>query len=446
MSEDDGGKTAAQTSDEGVEKTATPWFLYFIVFLLASLAILIALYCVALNDPDFPSKKHRGPNLAGNDQPALNSSIVLLKPETGARAIHQDIPFHFHRPPPAPKPSKLHPKFDNNSDSQSLASNLLPPQENLHEDQQIVFRKPPSNFERVSNVLRSIATQNIFGLSNALLPKQSQQSQHHQSTGARKPMIDDGNMIVAGGPYVNRVDWGEQEWVIEGTNFSPKSQVLFSLDVQHLAGDCLFHSSTVLKCKPIADASFKKVASIMIMNEDSQSCQTVVPYYISFGPPGLPKRWVIDKQDFIVRVGLYTDGVPELYPSLPVQIWFEILQENNTSSPTFTPNSQNSQSSQRSRDSNDNGGRSNVSSDGRKMVIGEEWQALSDGYATFDAKEIGGGLWGLKPNGSHAAKVVFRASAVQTNPNTQFRKIIAPIIESFPIIISDGPATSSTTI
>jgi hypothetical protein len=96
----------------------TPWFLHLIVVLLLGLAVVIVLFCMALSDPEFPSRRHRGPTIVGAPAPAASNRLMLLKAVTGPRAQPHEIPFGFHRQaarkgapwkprPPAPQPADV---------------------------------------------------------------------------------------------------------------------------------------------------------------------------------------------------------------------------------------------------------------------------------------------------------------------------------------------------
>lgn len=131
----------------------TPWFLYFMVLLLFGLAILIVLFCIALNDPKFPHRKHRGPSL-------INGAQYFKPAQTGAIARPHQIPFELHRPPPLPKPSNL----------QRMITKEAPqiPPKSTYDDDDVVPATATlntSNFERAANVIWALAR-------NPLIPKQ----------------------------------------------------------------------------------------------------------------------------------------------------------------------------------------------------------------------------------------------------------------------------------
>jgi hypothetical protein len=115
----DGGATATTGP--------TPWFLYFMVMLLMVLVILIILFCLALNDPNFPSRSHRGPNLTNNNDPTASMAYSNKAPVTGARALPHEIPFALHRPPPLPKTSFIHRQNINDDLTQSTNQPLTKP-------------------------------------------------------------------------------------------------------------------------------------------------------------------------------------------------------------------------------------------------------------------------------------------------------------------------------
>jgi hypothetical protein len=99
----------------------TPWFIYFMVVLLVVLIILIALFCGALNDPEFPSHKHKGPKWAHGGPVALHDSpdSAVLRAQTGPTALPHQVPFALHRARQGPPPSRLrHPIVSPTSASQ----------------------------------------------------------------------------------------------------------------------------------------------------------------------------------------------------------------------------------------------------------------------------------------------------------------------------------------
>lgn len=372
------------------EKPATPWFIYFMVLLLALLVMLIILYCIALNDPDFPSHKHPGPNLAGITRPTLSSTIALLKPETGARALPHEIPFELHRPSPLEKPSKLvHPSSmrAGGGDKEAVASLQQQQQQQLPQGPQMT-QMHPTNMERVTNVIRSIARQDILGLATSFLPKQA-----GPSSKVPQQMIN--------GPYVSRLTKGAtpSELIVEGAHFTTESEVRLLTD-HYRTLDCQYVDSNHLRCANVeSGAASGDTYRISVVNPDSQSCdfdpRDTNAYYISFAPPGI--RALVHHND-VVRVGLYAAGVPETFPAQSVTICIDVLNRIDLS-----------------------------------KVVSTTCAELVQGYASFQLDK----MMIINPRREDTSQWVLRATATQVvvDPHTNNPKVIAPVIESYPFIV-----------
>lgn len=448
------GATPSTSSVAAAASAPTPWFLYFMIVLLALLAVLIALYCVALNDPNFPSRRHRGPNTIPNAPKPMTSAAALVKPVTGAAALPHEIPFEMHRLT-LPKPSKLaHPSLQ--TDVHADQTNLGPPIQNQTLDETVPPATLPGGAQTTANLVRSFV-RNPFGsylgsmmqnplsigmsiLRNKTQKTPSQQNLHgsiQSSDGQIQPIqpihapsvqggsysIAPGSVVFKPGPYVARVHWATDSCEIEGMNFAQESQVVFSRDGRHIAGDCQLTSEGTLRCRipdrrllglvSNNDGSSDNLAELagiktLVTNPDSQTAELSADgpsYYISFAPPGVPRRLGVGAS-IDVRVGLYMGGVLELDPISPVSIWLEVLQEEDSES---------DHGSVSSRDRYD------------PIVLAETWAEIDQkGLAQFPNV--------IFPN---SGKFTIRASAVQRQVNAaaNVRKIIAPIVESLPIIV-----------
>ena len=407
----EGGETASTTATPSGTASAaaaasapTPWFLYFMVVMLIALVVLIGLYCAALGDPDFPSRHHRGPNVTANAPRSLTSSAVLAKPVTGSIALPHEIPFELHRVVPSKSSKFIHPQLHVEQIGEQ-------PQSQTEPLPVVSLPVAPSNLERAANMIGAITRQSIFGLApiKQLSEPPSGQVLDTVPIAGIEEAVPDHVETGMGGPYVERVEWGDDGvWKVHGVNFDDGSQVVFGCDGRRVTASCQFQSSALLDCTPVVGlAGQKSEWRVIVTNSDSQSCELVAglsSYYISFTPPGVPRRIQVGSSCNI-GVGLYIGGHLEL-TAAPVSIWFEILQEED------------------SIDEED--GTNSISSRNRQQpaVIHESWVKIEKGIASF-------------PNivFSNVGKFTLRATAVQrVSPNTP-RKIIAPIIESYPILI-----------
>jgi hypothetical protein len=156
-------KAAASTTST----PQTPWFLYFMVLLLVLLAVLIGLYCAALSDEEFPSHRHRGPNVAANAPRSLSHAAALAKLVTGPLALPHEIPFELHRPPPI-RHSKLLHRPDVSAPPPVNNTWPVPPAAEAPVPLQI---NEPSVMQRAATAAMAMSRVDPFGLAAALLPK-----------------------------------------------------------------------------------------------------------------------------------------------------------------------------------------------------------------------------------------------------------------------------------
>jgi len=404
----------------GKEKPPTPWFLYFVVFLLIVLVVLIALYCVALNDPNFPTRRHRGPNLVNSQggPPSWMNSALRSRPVTGAKAQPHEIPFALHRQAKFPKPSKI---IRPNAENASVAAPPPPPPPVAAAAAAVASAVDASGggelraaVSMIPNMIRSsllgFAPKLLSALKstpNAELGEETKNSSDGISEETRHTTYGHGDAP----PYVSGVELVDGSILrISGANFDENAAVAFL----GLTNECTCQvmSTSRIDChcdKP--DKSILARLRAMVINPDSQSFSWDDPanksYYLSFTSPGIPKQAVVG-QTLTVGVGLFANGVLELFPSASISIWLEVILRPQP------PSSSSSSSS-----SSDSDTESNTANE--EQVIKELWVEIARGKAEFHNIAM-----------PAAGTYVLRATAVQKQPNGR-KQIVAPIIESLPI-------------